>query len=53
MKIKNKLTNRVYRAHKVHLVVDDDILCEAHLPQHDIESLIASFAVFISEYELR
>lgn len=51
MKIKNKLTNRVYRAHKVLLVIDGGISYGAYLPKQVIESLILSFIELMSDYD--
>lgn len=51
MEIRDKLTNRVYHPHKVRLVVDDDILCEASLPQHEIEALLVYIEFIHSDYD--
>lgn len=51
MKIRNKLTNRVYRAHKVLLVLDDGIFCRVYLPKVEIESLIRSLAELMADYD--
>lgn len=53
MKIRNKLTKRVYRGDKVLLVIDDGSVYKeyykGYLPKAVIESLILS----LEEYELR